>query len=98
MAVLQYLKHPFPIHPCTRDKVVCCRSIKGGRHWCVIRKVRANFWSHLRGEEEILFLQGLAMQAKKFAGSKGKAWDSRLISAVLDCGKSYKEGVGRIAH
>ena len=38
------------------------------------------------------------MQAKKFAGSKGKAWDSRLISAVLDCGKSYKEGVGRIAH
>ena len=43
--------------------------------------------SHHRREGVPLVLRGPAMQAWVAAGSKWKAWGSRLISVVLDCGR-----------
>ena len=40
--------------------------------------------NHHRGEGVALVLRGPAIQAWKAAGSKWKAWGSRLISVVLD--------------
>jgi len=51
------------------------------------RPVPTSGESRLRGEGVALVLRGPAIQAWKAAGSKWKAWGSRLISAVLDCGR-----------
>jgi len=51
------------------------------------RPVPTSGESHLRGEGVALVLRGPAIQAWKAAGSKWRTWGSRLISAVLDCGR-----------